>query len=192
MSGIGYRYAKYVVPADGEVRQALYGKFLRVISSDQDRFGMSLDDGPFETIAPAIAFPELDAFETVKIKNQSSTDPLTVEVAVSLTQIMDNRMVLAERVQQASPQQFIALSDLTVGIGATESAAGVLATRNELLLSNLHSTQSVRIRHTNAATAEGTLLLAQATIALACTDEIFVHNPGASAVNIARAYTEWT
>ena len=150
------------------------GRFVRGISADS-RYSIQIDGGaatPFET---GIAFETPAEFQQIRITNTAAASQ-AIEVAISERAVFDNRLVGNVDISggiRAAANRESSYGNATIGAAAAVIVAAN-ASRGEVLVQNVHATNTLYIGTDNAVTvANGLKVGPGGSISLTVDDDVY-------------------
>ncbi len=134
------------------------------------------------------------AFNTVYISHAAQSGKTITLVTINsrgreLIEVI-NASSAASSVTPTKATVFDTAADVSIAAASTGIPLAANANRREAFLSNTDAAIDVRVGDSNVGAARGIVLKAGQSMVLETTEEIRVHNPGASAVTLALAWTE--
>ncbi|MEQ8585939.1 MAG: hypothetical protein RLO01_01845 [Thalassobaculaceae bacterium] len=182
-----------VIPADSEVVANVTGDFLTFTSATSSLFDIAIGDQsswvPFDA-GVRYRLPVGVQFNKVRLRDRSGATN-TVLMYYGFGEFRDNRVTLAGGVRADVPGRLEDVADVSLAAGATTLIAAADTLRREIIITNLSSTETLRIGSASAGAARGTPLLPNGTLVLETAAAVYGYNPGAGAVLVAVNSTEF-
>lgn len=190
----GYSVQQWVIPAAEEITVDAVGSFVSCLGSSLPDFLLGIDADAPQYMAQGLTVTTKgrELFDRLVIANRGTvTGPLTVRLAWGTGFVQDARFTSIAPIALEIPNAFVTtLTDASIGIGSTSILLAQNDLRSVAFVHNLDSTITVRVGGSGTLSANRGIPLGPGQrIEITTTDDIYIHNPGASAVSIARAET---
>lgn len=133
--------------------------------------------------------PEIDGIRRIELRNAGAS-PAVATLYLSRGDFADRRVTASSTlpVDPTAPG-LGTVQDVSLAAGVTSQVLAAAADRREAIITNLDSTETLRIGDANAAADRGTPVGPGATLVLPTRAAIHAHNPGAGAVLVAVTVT---
>lgn len=176
------------IPANGSTgAMGFGGNYLRVEAASSsfyvrmaNRAYVEIDKG-IEIIAP-------EKWDQLEFENKTGAE-ITVTVVIGITdnfQMRSFRVVGDVTAEVSSGATLNSLPDVSCAAGAATQLVAAVATRKEVIISNLSTnTQTMRVGDSGAEVANGHPLAPGASVVFTSSDAVYAYNPGGAAESLA-------
>jgi len=180
-----YVIRSFVIEAGGFVQVSTPGDFVTCLSAS-DMFKLSFDSGPKNDFETGLSVRPYVAFRNITVHNPK-TASITVRLGIGRGEFVDSRFIPAQalQVEVNSPDIFQTGATVSIAPGATQVIAPADTARVEIAARNLSTSDRLWLQDGAQAGAQGWPLDAKEGVLLTTTDALSVHNPNATAIDVA-------
>jgi len=179
------------VPANSGVDLNVTGNFYSVISTTAATLRVGLNDGGLAVAKKATKryVPAGEEFQVVRIENVTAA-PMTVVMEIGYGDYLDGEIQIGGQVVVGGGDTLADQADVTVAATTTAQVLAANTARTEAWISNLSGAVTLRWGTSAAAAARGIPVAPGATVIISSSAAIYVYNPSASGVDVARLEIE--
>lgn len=175
------------IGANDAVDLNVTGNFYSVISSTAASFRIGVNQGDLAYVKKATKrkMPEGEEFQVLRVENVTAS-PMTVRIEIGYGDYVDGEIEIGGQVVTGGGDTVADQADVTISATSTEIALAANTDRTEAWVHNTSSSVTVRWGTSSAGAARGIPIAPGATAIISTKAAIYIYNPDASGVAIAR------